>query len=137
MISITCDLKRLEQLSFLISRKISKNSNILLHGCIGSGKTTFANYLIRFLGITNITSSTFNIINIYKANNILIKHFDLYRIKTYIEMHKLVLENCKNDITIVEWGEVIKNSISHYHEIYFSFCRERNLRNIEISNELL
>ncbi len=112
----------------LVAERLSKLINlgdfILLTGNLGVGKTTFTKYIINSLQrinrqqISEVPSPTFNITNEYQIKKILIKHYDLYRIKNEKELNNLgIQENLKKQITLVEWPEVakklkIKNSIS-------------------------
>ena len=60
---------------------------IFLYGEMGVGKTTFIRYLINQLQkknnlkITEVTSPTFNLLNEYQINDIIVKHYDLFRLK--------------------------------------------------------
>ena len=112
----------------LIAERLCKHINlgdfILLTGNLGVGKTTFIKYIINALQrinrqkLSEVTSPTFNITNEYQIKKILIKHYDLYRIKNEKELNNLgIQENLKKQIPLVEWPEVvkklkIKNSIS-------------------------
>ena len=103
----------------LVAERLSKLINlgdfILLTGNLGVGKTTFTKYIINYLQrinrqvISEVPSPTFNITNEYQIKKILIKHFDLYRIKNEKELNNLgIQENLKKQITLVEWPEIIK-----------------------------
>ena len=112
----------------LIAERLSKHINlgdfILLTGNLGVGKTTFIKYIINSLQrinrqkLSEVPSPTFNITNEYQIKKILIKHYDLYRIKNKKELNNLgIQENLKKQITLIEWPEIakkikIKNSIS-------------------------
>ena len=112
----------------LVAERLSKLINlgdfILLTGNLGVGKTTFTKYIINSLqrinrqAISEVPSPTFNITNEYQIKKILIKHYDLYRIKNEKELNNLgIQENLKKQITLVEWPELLKklktkNSIS-------------------------
>ena len=112
----------------LIAERLSKfiklGDTLLLTGNLGVGKTTFTKYIINSLqrinrqAISEVPSPTFNITNEYQIKKILIKHYDLYRIKNKSELINLGFqENLKKQITLVEWPEIvkklnIKNSIS-------------------------
>ena len=121
------------------SKLVKQGDFILLSGNLGVGKTTFIKYLINSLQkankqkISEVTSPTFTVINEYQIKKILIKHYDLYRIKNKKELNNLgIQENLKDQITLVEWPEMvkkikIKNSISlkfeykkNYAERYLS-----------------
>ena len=78
-----------------IASKVGKNTTLLFYGNIGVGKTTFIRYLINYLQTKNglekteIPSPTFNIINEYEINSLIVRHFDLYRIKDKKELNNL------------------------------------------------
>ena len=103
----------------LIAERLCKHINlgdfILLTGNLGVGKTTFIKYIINSLQrinrqkLSEVPSPTFNITNEYQIKKILIKHFDLYRIKNEKELNNLgIQENIKKQITLVEWPEIVK-----------------------------
>ena len=112
----------------LVAERLCKHINlgdfILLTGNLGVGKTTFIKYIINSLQrinrqkLSEVPSPTFNITNEYQIKKILIKHFDLYRIKNEKELNNLgIQENLKKQITLIEWPEIakkikIKNNIS-------------------------
>ena len=87
---------------------------IFLYGEMGVGKTTFVRYLInqfqknKKLQITEVTSPTFNLLNEYDINDLVIKHYDLFRLKDKSEIKNLDLfENNQNTITLIEWPQII------------------------------
>ena len=78
-------LKNIEStkgLALKFSKIISKSILICLDGELGTGKTTFARFLINFLAKKKIKvlSPTFPIVQIYNLDKLKIWHFDLYRI---------------------------------------------------------
>ena len=104
----------------LIAERLCKHINlgdfILLTGNLGVGKTTFIKYIINSLQrinrqeLSEVPSPTFNITNEYQIKKILIKHYDLYRIKNEKELNNLgIQENLKKQITLIEWPEIVKN----------------------------
>ena len=113
-----------------------KGSEILfLYGEMGVGKTTFAKYLInqfqknKNLQLTEITSPTFNLLNEYKIDNLIIKHYDLFRLKDKSEIQNLNLfENNKNFITLIEWPQLIDKT-RMIKTIDLTFTYENNLNN--------
>ena len=97
------------------SKLIKKGDFILLSGNLGVGKTTFIKYIINSLQkvykqkISEVTSPTFTVVNEYQIKKILIKHYDLYRIKNKKELSNLgIHENLKEQITLVEWPDIVK-----------------------------
>jgi tRNA threonylcarbamoyladenosine biosynthesis protein TsaE len=54
---------------------------VLVHGELGSGKTTLVRGAARALGVrTPVTSPTFSVAHRYKGSNVVVSHLDLYRL---------------------------------------------------------
>lgn len=98
-----------------IASKVVKGTVITLNGNLGAGKTFFAecfiNYFNKIEGRAeeNVVSPTFNIVKIYNSNNFNIYHFDLYRLKNKEEIFELDIEDAFENVSIVEWPELIKD----------------------------
>ena len=128
----------------LVAEKISKLINlgdfILLTGNLGVGKTTFTKYIINSLqrinrqAISEVPSPTFNITNEYQIKKILIKHYDLYRIKNEKELNNLgIQENLKKQITLVEWPEMVKKlKIKNIISLIFKYNKNYTERYLTI-----
>ena len=108
---------------------------VFLYGEMGVGKTTFIKYFInKFqtderLKLTEVTSPTFNLLNEYKTNNFMIKHYDLFRIKNSSEIKDLdIFEKNQKIITLVEWPQLLKNS-NKAKSIDLLFKYENDLQN--------
>ncbi|WP_035785068.1 tRNA (adenosine(37)-N6)-threonylcarbamoyltransferase complex ATPase subunit type 1 TsaE [Jeotgalicoccus psychrophilus] len=96
-----------ERLAKLLSGKISGGTVILLSGDLGSGKTTFSQFLGKYLGVKrHMTSPTFNIIKSYNAD-VKLHHMDCYRLEDSEE--DLGFDEYFNDtdIALVEWPQFI------------------------------
>ena len=114
---------------------------IFLYGEMGVGKTTFVKYFINQLqennnlSLTEVTSPTFNLLNEYQLNNIVIKHYDLFRLKNKLEIDNLDLfENDKNIITLIEWPQLI-NKEQSTKTINLTFNYENDLQNRSVKIE--
>ena len=113
---------------------------IYLYGEMGVGKTTFVRYLInqfqkdKNLNITEVTSPTFNLLNEYEINDLVIKHYDLFRLKDKSEITNLDLfENNQNTITLIEWPQLIDKKKSFKTiDLIFSYKNEFNNRSVKI-----
>ena len=117
----------------LIAERLCKHINlgdfILLTGNLGVGKTTFIKYIINSLQrinrqkLSEVPSPTFNITNEYQIKKILIKHFDLYRIKNEKELNNLgIQENLNTQRHRLEWPEIVKQlNIKHSISLIFKF----------------
>ena len=118
-------LSEISQTTKLITREISNFSVVLLRGELGSGKTTIVSSILKELGVTeNITSPTFSIVNQYKISGKKINHFDLYRVKSELELDVIGFDEYFDDFSIsfIEWPEIAINRIyENYLDIYIKF----------------
>jgi len=123
---LTLDLNGLEKFCNNLSQNIIVGNLICLFGELGSGKTTFARHLINSIYKNqkkeppeSIKSPSFPILLTYELNNFEIYHYDLYRISKSSELVELnIFEELNNSITLIEWPEIILNSLKDYN--YFS-----------------
>tara|TARA_B100000683_G_scaffold252979_1_gene270345 strand:+ start:202 stop:624 length:423 start_codon:yes stop_codon:yes gene_type:complete len=118
-------LSEINQTTKLITREISNFSVVLFRGELGSGKTTVISSILKELGVTeNITSPTFSIVNQYKISGKKINHFDLYRVKSELELDVIGFDEYFDDFSIsfIEWPEIAINRIyENYLDIYIKF----------------
>ena len=113
---------------------------IFLYGEMGVGKTTFVKHLInqfqinKKIQITEVTSPTFNLLNEYEVNNLVIKHYDLFRLKDKSEIINLDLfDNSQNTITLIEWPQLInKENLIKSINLVFKYENELNNRSVKI-----
>ena len=137
---LTLDLIGLENFCEDISLKIKVGDIICLFGELGSGKTTFARNLInsvykrnKLKKPTSIKSPSFPILLTYEVNNFEIYHYDLYRISKSSELAEInIFEELHNSITIIEWPDVILDSLKDYnfYSLNLTITNE-NTRNIK------
>ena len=123
----------------LIGKKYAKSLKngdvIVLTGELGSGKTKFTEGVLQFFGVENeISSPTFTIVNEYKAKNVNIYHFDVYRLEDEDEFYAIGGEEYfENGICLIEWGETIENVLpNNYIKVTF----KRNYKD-ENSREII
>jgi len=96
------------QLAKDFSAVIDPGDIIILNGDLGTGKTFFVKALAKNLGITNVSSPTFAIVNEYYGIK-KIYHFDFYRIEKSEELFDIGINDYLNDpeaITFIEWGNL-------------------------------
>ena len=123
-----------------LSNYLKGSEIIFLYGEMWVGKTTFVKYLInqfqvkKNLPTTEVTSPTFNLLNEYEIDDLIIKHYDLFRLKDKSEIKNLDLfENNKNIITLIEWPQLInKKNLNKTIDLLFSYENELNNRSVKI-----
>ena len=139
-IDITLE-KDTQSISQKISNYLSKGDIVFLYGEIGVGKTTFIKHLINSLQfksnqkITEVPSPTFNIVYEYKIDELIIQHYDLYRVKSHMELKNIgIFENQKDSLILIEWPEIIKEKPKNIIELNFNYEENLSKRSLIISN---
>jgi tRNA threonylcarbamoyladenosine biosynthesis protein TsaE len=131
--------KKLEELAERLAQKAKGGECLFLYGEMGVGKTTFVKYFINNLQLkfkkklTEVTSPTFNIMNEYILGDFIVKHYDLYRLKSYNELKDLSLfENINTDILLIEWPEIIKEEPISVTKLYFEYKNDFKNRFLKV-----
>ena len=129
----------LQKITNSIKKILLPGDVIFLYGQIGVGKTTFARLLInnyeneKKLKKSEVLSPTFNIVFEYDIKDFTIEHYDLYRLKNEKEIKNIGLfANLKQNITIVEWPELIKNKPINRIDLFFEYTKDMNERTLTI-----
>jgi len=101
------DLEATQKLAVSIAPHLRRGDVLALQGELGAGKTEFARLLLRALGVMgDVPSPTFTLVQTYEAKDLLISHFDLYRLKSSHELEELGWEDALSDgLSLVEWPE--------------------------------
>ncbi len=88
------------------------NMVICLEGELGSGKTVFVKGFAHALGILeNVTSPTFTLIKEYPNGELPLYHMDVYRLEGTNENVGLDEYFKKGGVTIIEWSDLICDSL--------------------------
>ena len=129
----------LQKITSRINKILLPGDVIFLYGQIGVGKTTFVRLLInnyeneKKLKKSEVLSPTFNIVFEYDIKDFIIEHYDLYRLKNEKEIKNIGLfSNLKQNITIVEWPELIKNKPINRLDLFFEYTKDMNERTLTI-----
>ena len=100
---------------------ISTQKIFILHGDLGSGKTTLIKTLLQRLDVQHVNSPTFSIINnYYSSTNGEIYHVDGYRIENEDEVENLGFQDIIDEdcLCFIEWPEKFLNFLpKNYVEI--------------------
>jgi tRNA threonylcarbamoyladenosine biosynthesis protein TsaE len=133
--------KKTEEIAKKINSEIKRGDILFLYGEMGVGKTTFVKYLINDFQLkfneqlTEVTSPTFNIMNEYKVSDIIIKHYDLYRLKSTEELDNLNLfEKNNKSILLIEWPQIIKKKPNSLIKLSFEYENDYQNRFIKFLN---
>jgi tRNA threonylcarbamoyladenosine biosynthesis protein TsaE len=87
---------------------------VVLHGEMGSGKTTFVRGAARALGVTRpVTSPTFTIGRRYEDGRVPVAHVDLHRLASLEDEDPALLADYVNaeHVAFVEWPEVAEATL--------------------------
>jgi len=121
------------------TKYLKKGDVVFLYGEIGVGKTTFVRHLINNfqnnnnLLLSEVPSPTFNLLNEYEIKDLIIQHYDLFRLKNADETKNIgLLENKTEVITLVEWPEKIENKQEKIIELRFEYGENLNKRFLTI-----
>ncbi len=107
---------------------------LLLAGDLGAGKTTLCKALLKAMGITeDVSSPTFNLLNIYENNQYKIYHYDFYRLKDPQEISELALDEALENYTIIEWPEIAATYLPKKHLNLFIKINNANNREYKIT----
>ena len=138
IIDISLEVKTAE-LAKNFSKILKKGDIVFFHGEIGVGKTTFIKHMINWLqvknhlSLTEVTSPTFNLVNEYDVGVFIIQHYDLYRLTSSDEIKNIgLLENQKENLTLIEWPEKIDNKIDNKIDLFFEYAEDMNKRFLSI-----
>ena len=92
---------------------------ICLNGDLGAGKTLFVQNLAASLGVQGeVTSPTFNLMNLYEDGRLPLVHFDLYRLEQEYELDEIgfydYAEN-PDGLVLIEWAEKFPECLPEDH----------------------
>ena len=131
--------KKTEELAGIFVKKIKPGKIVFLFGEMGVGKTTFIKYLINGfqkinnLKMTEVTSPTFNLLNVYEINQFKINHYDLFRLKHSEEVKNLdIFDDLDNTITLIEWPQIIEEKPINLIELNFEYGKDYLTRFVQI-----
>ena len=122
--------------------RLRRGDVVTLFGELGSGKTQFVKGVCQaFKSMTPATSPSFVILNRYngmdeKKSELLLYHFDLYRVKSITEIYDLGYEEFLHGdgVCLIEWAEMLGELLPEQrYDVRFSLGSDENERRIEIA----
>ncbi|MDO5047533.1 MAG: tRNA (adenosine(37)-N6)-threonylcarbamoyltransferase complex ATPase subunit type 1 TsaE [Anaerococcus sp.] len=101
------DLEGLKSFALSLKKLLKKGDVINLIGGMGAGKTTLVNFIAKAFGISDSSSPTFSIVNVYEGDE-KIYHLDLYRFDSPDDILDIDFEEYfypEDALTFIEWAE--------------------------------
>lgn len=88
--------------------RLRPEHTLLLHGPMGSGKTTLVRHVLKAMGGAEASSPTFSLVNEYQTPRGVVYHFDLYRLETPEELEEIGFEEYLDSgaICMIEWPQL-------------------------------
>ncbi|HVN48069.1 MAG TPA: tRNA (adenosine(37)-N6)-threonylcarbamoyltransferase complex ATPase subunit type 1 TsaE [Bacteroidota bacterium] len=121
--------------------QLQRGDAVMLFGELGSGKTQFVKGVCHAFHVrTEATSPSFVLLNRYEGSDqsgkeLLLYHFDLYRVTALSEIYDLGYEEFlqSDGICFVEWAESLNDLLPpRRYDIHFQYGEEETERRIEI-----
>ena len=140
--SFDLELLDLGEIAKIFAENTENSDLLLLSGKVGSGKTEFARLIIKAnakkenIGIEEISSPTFSLVQSYEFKCQKISHIDLYRVKSELELFELGIPDVfDSQITILEWPEILeKENLARYVSIKILETKKlKEHRDIEVA----
>lgn len=117
MLSLDCkneqEVNRFSRQLAVCAKSIDQTLVVYLQGNLGAGKTTFARNFIQFFGFKKVKSPTYSLVESYENQEIIIHHFDCYRLSDPEELEYIGIREYSKDtcIQLIEWAEFGENVI--------------------------
>jgi len=94
-----------------LGSRLAAGDAVLLTGGLGAGKTLFTKGIVDAIGfdIAEVTSPSFTLVNLYRADTLDVYHLDLWRIDAGSDVRFAVgldeIAQQENAVIIIEWAE--------------------------------
>lgn len=123
-------------LAKLFANEINPGKIIVINGELGAGKTFFVKNAVSAWGVSNASSPSFAIVNIYYGE-IKVYHFDFYRLKNKEELFDIGFNDYISDpdaVTFIEWGNLIPDVLPRSRVEINIEMQENSVRNFRFDN---
>lgn len=126
-----------------IAKTLRRGDVVALYGELGSGKTQFVKGVCKYFNVEQlVTSPTFVLMNRYSGKELggpelMIFHFDLYRVKNLTEVYDLGYQEFfhGDGICLVEWADQLESLLPRRrYDVKLSFGKKENERTITVES---
>lgn len=95
-----------------LGRALLPGAFVALHGDLGAGKTVLVRGVGAALGVSDVTSPTFTIVQEYDTQPRLL-HFDAYRLADADELYAIGFDDylAQDAVILMEWAELVQEAL--------------------------
>ena len=109
---VSTSAEETRQLGVHFAEKLKPGSIVALYGTLGAGKTEFVKGICEGLGVRDsvVNSPTFTLVNEYGADEVIVYHFDAYRLNSIHEFYELGYHDYffGEGICLIEWPDRVE-----------------------------
>jgi tRNA threonylcarbamoyladenosine biosynthesis protein TsaE len=101
-------LAEIDQVAEALLVSLPTKATVLLDAEMGSGKTTLMAHMLRKMGVHEVSSPTYSLVNEYRSSaGKAIHHYDLYRLKSEDELEEIGFGDLldRGEWNFIEWPE--------------------------------
>jgi len=102
-----------EALGRAIAEKLFPGAFIALFGDLGAGKTAFCRGVGEALGVHDVMSPTFTIVQVHRGEGLPLFHFDAYRLGCSDELYDIGFDDyvAEQGIIVMEWPSNVEDAL--------------------------
>lgn len=132
------DEDSMKRFAKIVQSVVKRGSVIVLTGELGAGKTFFVQEVAKNLGIREeVKSPTFTIMHLYEKGEMMLVHFDLYRLESIEELEAIgffAYAGHEDYLTAIEWGNKFLEALPpSYLQVDIKRGKQENARKITLS----
>ena len=120
---------------YALAKILQAGDCVALFGDLGSGKTVFTKGIAEGIRVLQeVTSPTFTLMNEYEGENVILRHFDMYRIKGEEELYDIgYFDSLRAPyLAVIEWSENIEEFLSPEAILVFFQKTDESSRELKI-----
>ena len=102
-----------ENIAAKLAKHLFPGAFIALRGGLGAGKTAFTRGLGEAMGIHDVMSPTFTIVQVHRGEGLPLFHFDAYRLGCSDELYDIGFDDyvAEQGIIVMEWPSNVEDAL--------------------------